>query len=236
MTRTAPEEMVVYDGCEACPYLPDRDARMPLRLPSAKLNGAEFDQRLAEGDRRSGVYLYRTACPTCSACEPIRVIADQFEPSKTMKRVKKRGDSEITVVIGKPVVDAIHVDLFNLHRRERGLDHDHSEVDAFGYEMFLAETCCETFEMSYYLKDRLIGAAICDRGSNSISAVYCYFDPSESKLSPGVYSVLKQIELCQQERYEYLYLGLFIAESPHMSYKARYQPHQRLVNGEWLSQ
>jgi arginine-tRNA-protein transferase len=32
----------------------------------------------------------------------------------------------------------------------------------------------------------------------------------------------------------YLYLGLYIAESLHMRYKARFVPHQRLLDGKWL--
>jgi arginine-tRNA-protein transferase len=32
----------------------------------------------------------------------------------------------------------------------------------------------------------------------------------------------------------YLYLGLYIAESRAMAYKARYRPHQRLQDGRWV--
>jgi arginine-tRNA-protein transferase len=45
--------------------------------------------------------------------------------------------------------------------------------------------------------------------------------------------VLKQVELCKAWGLRYLYLGLFIAESERMKYKARFLPHQRRIDGIW---
>ena len=81
----------------------------------------QFDQRLAEGDRRSGVYLYRTECPTCRACQPIRLDIAQFRPDATQRRMQRKGDEQLTVRLGAPIVDRNRVRLFNLHRDGRGL-------------------------------------------------------------------------------------------------------------------
>ena len=70
-------------------------------------------------------------------------------------------------------------------------------------------------------------------GAESMSAVYFYFDPDHSRLSPGVYNVVKQIELCRRRRMRYLYLGFHIAGSQHMAYKSQYLPHERLIDGCW---
>ena len=29
-------------------------------------------------------------------------------------------------------------------------------------------------------------------------------------------------------------IGLYVADCPSMAYKARYLPHERLINGEWV--
>ncbi|QDU97913.1 arginyltransferase [Lignipirellula cremea] len=234
MKKNFSNELIVYDGCEKCPYLPNRIARLPLRLPNQELSGEQFDERLASGDRRSGVYLYHTECPSCSSCIPIRLPVADFAPGATMRRVKRQGDRLLRTVISEPTVDQQRIDLFNKHRTGRGLSHEQPAVDALGYEMFLTETCCDTIEMAYYLDEELVGVAICDHGQESISAVYCYYDPDYSRLSLGVYSVMKQIEQCRLWGAQYLYLGLYIAESPHMSYKSRYQPHELLVKGKWV--
>ena len=79
----------------------------------------------------------------------------------------------------------------------------------------------------------LVGVAVVDRGMTSLSAVYCCYDPHCSRLGLGTYSILKQIELCRRLGLRHLYLGLHIAESKPMAYKARFRPHQRLLSGRW---
>lgn len=226
-------ETVVYDGLDECPYLPGQTARMPLRLPSRMLTGAEFDARLAAGDRRSGPLLYTTHCPQCTACEPIRIAVNRFVPSRSQQRIWRRGQQQFRTVLGEPQVDAERVALFNRHRVERGLCHDGRMSDESDYEQFLVESCCDTREIAYYVADRLMMVAIIDCGATALSAVYTYFDPATSVLGPGVYSVLNEIELCRATGRRYLYLGYYIAASPHMKYKAQYQPHERRVAGEW---
>lgn len=232
-------EVVVYDHLDPCTYLPGRTARLPLRIPIRTLTGEEFDARLNQGDRRTGAYLYRPTCPACRACEPIRLDAFEFRPHQTQRRVLRKGNEALQTIVDSPSVDAQRVALYNAHRLGRGLAQADGEIDESGYAGFLTETCCRTLEIQYRLKDdgassgRLIGVAICDQGRMSLSAVYCYYDPELARLSPGVYSVLKQIELCREWGLRYLYLGLYIADSPHMSYKARYLPHERLIEGQW---
>jgi arginine-tRNA-protein transferase len=75
--------------------------------------------------------------------------------------------------------------------------------------------------------------ALVDRAEDALSAVYCYYDPTYGSLSLGTYSILKQIELCRSWGLRYLYLGLYIAGSEHMRYKARFLPHERLLDGRW---
>ncbi len=68
-----PPELIVYDRLQPCPYLPERFALMPLRIHARLLQRSELEHRLDTGDRRQGIFLYRTSCPGCRACEPIRI-------------------------------------------------------------------------------------------------------------------------------------------------------------------
>jgi len=75
--------------------------------------------------------------------------------------------------------------------------------------------------------------AVADRGSEALSAVYCAFAPDFPGISLGTYCILKQIEACKAWGLRYLYLGLYVAECRHLAYKARFLPHERLIQGEW---
>tara|TARA_R110002096_G_scaffold215310_9_gene403103 strand:+ start:10494 stop:11204 length:711 start_codon:yes stop_codon:yes gene_type:complete len=226
-------EIIVYDNVDECPYLPKTMARMPLRRPTKKLTGPQFDQRMFEGDRRYGRFLYRTACGDCQACEPIRISIRDFKPNKTQRRTLTRGNAQFLTVVQTPVVDSEHVALYNDHSDRKGLNSHSKTTSAYDYKMFLADTCCDTFEFSYYHEGKLIGVSIADRGSTCLSAVYCFYDLDFAKLSPGTFSVLKQIEKCADWNLEFLYLGYYVAENAHMNYKASFYPHQRLIDGEW---
>lgn len=229
-----PPELVVYDREQACPYLPTETARLPLRLPSRPLSNPELGRRLESGDRRQGFVLYRPTCPACSACEPIRLSAAEYRLTRTQKRLLKRGDEMLSMSIGPPVVEERRVWLYNKHKDERGLRDGQPPIDQDGYRDFLVATCCDTFEMTYRLKDEIVGVAIVDRSDSALSAVYCCYDPARADLSIGTYSVLKQLELCKLWGLQHLYLGLYIAGCSSMEYKARYLPHERLKAGQWV--
>ncbi len=228
-----PPELVVRDELQPCPYLEGRISRLPLRIPARGLERQELEERLARGDRRQGLFLYRPACPGCVACEPIRVDLHSFHPSRSQRRTLARGDRLISMDLGEPIADHERVALYNKHKSLRGLSAGQGEVDVRSYREFLAMSCCDTIEIRYRLAGALVGVAIVDRSSEALSAVYCYYDPSHERLGLGTYSILKQLELCGAWGLRYLYLGLYIAESEHMRYKARFLPHERLLDGHW---
>ena len=231
----SPPELVVYDKPGPCPYFADRIARLPLRLPARALRREELEDRLETGDRRQGLVLYRTACPACVACEPIRIDVRRFALRRAHRRILKSGEQRLTTEIGPPLADERRVELYNRHKTGRGLTDRQEPIDLDGYRDFLGSTCCDTFELRYSVDRELIGVAVVDRGSSSLSAVYCYYDPAYEQLSPGTFSILKQLELCRRWGLTYLYLGLYIADSEAMRYKARFRPHERLIAGAWTA-
>ena len=64
--------MIGLDVAKSVFQLHGIDASGSVQL-RRKLRRDELDGALAEGDRRQGVFLDRPSCPTCTACEAIRI-------------------------------------------------------------------------------------------------------------------------------------------------------------------
>lgn len=233
MRRLPLRFLVVADEPEPCPYLPDRRMRLPLRMPTARLRPEDFDLLLAEGDRRSGPLLYRPACEGCSACEALRVPVSRFRPTRSQRRVWKRNEGEVRVERHRPAATPENVRLYNRHARERGLSLKPEPSSETDYRFFLVDSCVDTWELRYFVGDALVAVSVLDFGRDSVSSVYHYFDPDHAWRSLGVYSVMKEIELCAAEGIAWYYLGLYVAACDHLNYKADYHPHQRRIGGRW---
>jgi arginine-tRNA-protein transferase len=173
-------------------------------------------------------------CPNCCACQSIRIDVNNYKFSRNARRVLSRGDKRFTQQITDLHADQERVALFNKHRRARGLAKRDTDIDLEEYIWGFVRSCLDSFEIVYRFNGQLVAVAICDAGKSSMSAVYTYYDPDFPKDSIGTYSILKQIELCAARRMEHLYLGFYVEGSPHMVYKSRFLPHERLINGEWI--
>ncbi|MFM2247766.1 MAG: hypothetical protein RL071_3841 [Pseudomonadota bacterium] len=232
MPSPRPREHVLYDEPEPCPYLPGRMARMPLRLQLRPLQPAAFDELLAQGDRRVGQMLYRTACGSCAACEPLRLPVAAFAPTRSQRRALQK-NRDVVVEAGPATYTAEKLALYNRHKRERGLSHSDEPMTRSSYEGWFLSTCVTTVEMRYLVDGRLIGVGILDLGEQDASSVYFYFDPDEAPRSLGVFSALMELAWLRSRGGRYLYMGLWVEDCRHLYYKAGYAPHERRIGGEW---
>lgn len=236
-----PPEIVVSDCEEPCPYIEGNVARRPMRLPTRALSPEELDQRLELGDRRAGMLFYTQACPSCRACEPLRLDTSAFVPSASQRRAFRKAREVVRIEIGPPMVDDARVSLFDRHQTVRGLRKHERAMSEMDYAGFLVERPVEAFEIRYFLPtdqgDQLVGIAITDRGKDAWSAVYTYYEPelpeAHRSLSLGTFSVLVQLELARRANVRFLYLGLAIQANEHMRYKFAFLPHERRIDGAW---
>ena len=131
-------QKLVYDGLQRCPYREGQVARMPLYRQLRRLTLEEADVRFGNAERRVGSCLYQTACPTCTACEGLRVPVADFKPSKSQRRVLNRWAGHTRIEYGPATFSEAKLDLFNRHKRERGLlSSEDAEMTAMGYTLSL---------------------------------------------------------------------------------------------------
>ena len=225
--------VIVQDETQSCPYLTDVVARMPLQLPVGNVSPQVTDRLLELGYRRSGDFVYRTQCPSCNECKPTRIDVSKFRVTRSMTRVLQRGDRDLTCRWGPAEVDQRRVQMFNDHRAARNLG-EGAPVDIMSYRSFLGDSCCDTTELSVYLRDQMVAISIMDVGETSTSAVYTHFAPAASCYSLGTYAILKQIQWAIATGRQFLYLGMYVADNQHLNYKARFLPQQRLCDGVWV--
>lgn len=216
-----------------CNYLPGREATDEAWL-STGLNPRAYHELMNRGFRRSGHILYRPVCASCRMCVPIRVPTATFAPSKSQRRNLRR-NADVRVYVAPP---RLSDEKLGVYRRYLAGQHQGSPqgTDAESLREFLYSTCVQSIEFEY--RDNagvLLGVSIADLCNESLSSVYHFFDPAHAKRGIGVFSVLKEIEWAGQRGIPQYYLGYWIQGCATMDYKAQYNPHELLVDGQWVA-
>lgn len=218
-----------------CSYLPDHYARSQVAAPTHLIDTELYSRLVERGFRRSGLFTYRPHCDQCRACLSVRVDAGQFKPDRTQRKTRRR-HADLQTRSFPLHWNAEHYDLYQRYQQGRHPGQGMDEDSQSQYTQFLLASRVDTFLVEFRQPDgRLKMVSIIDRLKDGWSSVYTFFDP-EDPGSLGTYGVLWQLEQCRQLGLPWLYLGYWIRESRKMSYKARFQPYQLLVNGAWQPQ
>jgi len=239
MTSQQPKTLLNFyrTGPMPCPYRAgqiERNLFTELLGPYGSIASIELHDHLTKaGFRRSHTVVYRPACPSCNACVPVRIPAAQFAPSKSQARtITRNRDLTMTFVRTEPTEEQFA--LFSAYQRHRHAGGDMAAMSFTDYHAMVDDALGQTRLAEFRDPDgRLVGACLTDFLRDALSAVYSFFDPDEDSRSLGNYIVLSLIEYAERQDLDHVYLGYWIADSPKMSYKARFRPLEALGPDGW---
>jgi arginine-tRNA-protein transferase len=229
---------------QPCPYLPGRLERKLFTHLTFDKPAVLVDNLLKGGFRRSQNIAYMPYCEGCSACVSVRVLVDEFEPGRTMRRIMDR-NRRLSVRRIAPKATTEQYRLFRDYIDNRHGDGGMADMSVLDYTMMVEDSVVETFLSEYReapslpLAERgetlgpLKGLALCDRLSDGISMVYSYYDAEACSASLGTYMILEHIAYARRLGLPYLYLGYWINGSRKMAYKTRYTPQEHLTANGW---
>lgn len=219
------------DDLSPCPYLPEKKKQYEYFL-AHNLNEQEISYLLSEGWRKFGIYFFRTSCPDCRNCIPLRVPTADFSPSKSQRRNLKKNEN-IVVKFGQPQFNYRAYEIYEAHSKTR-FSQD-CDMELFIQNFYTPS--CPGLQSEYYLDDKLIGVGFLDRGVDCLSSIYFVFDPEYEQMGLGTLSILKEIEHAHTLGLTYYYLGYYVAACDRMSYKDRFRPRQHYdwVTEEWVA-
>ncbi|MFL5340849.1 MAG: arginyltransferase [Gemmataceae bacterium] len=219
-----------------CHYLPDQVWRLEYELVG-RVSRDEYLQRMRDGWRRFGHTMFKPKCASCTACRTLRVLAAQFRPNRSQRRVRKLNEGALRLEIGLPSVSAQKLALYDKYHAFQVAAKDwpeHAPKDAADYIDSYVDNPFPVQEWCFYLGDRLVGVGYVDDLPGALSAIYFFYDPDERDRSLGTWNVLCLINEAARRDVPHVYLGYFVDGCQSLEYKANYLPNQiREADGTW---
>ncbi|OGV33532.1 MAG: hypothetical protein A2020_10565 [Lentisphaerae bacterium GWF2_45_14] len=211
-----------------CPYL-DNKTWAYSAFRTFAMAPAVYEYLIGSGWRRSGLIFYQNSCPGCSECRPIRINVEKFRPDRSQSRNIRR-NSDIICSVRPFAHNHEEQELYNRYVIKR---HEQKLSGADVYAELFADSPVQSMAIKYYLGPRLAAVGWMDIMPESISSIYLAYDPDFSSRGLGVFSILKQIELCRFLGKKSLHLGFHVKDSKKMCYKSKFKSAELLIDEQW---
>lgn len=226
-----------------CPYLEGQfERKVFTHLVGSK--APEMNDLLTQGGfRRSQNIAYRPACETCRACVSVRILAQEFSPSRSMRRVLQR-NSDLVGVMRDAEPSTEQYSLFRAYLDARHRKGGMSDMTVLDYAMMVEDTHVDTKVIEYRRRGpdsfitgtgqgELLAVALTDKMSDGLSMVYSFFDPELEERSLGTFMILDHIARVVAMGLPHVYLGYWVKGSRKMNYKRRFVPQEHLGPKGW---
>jgi leucyl-tRNA---protein transferase len=217
-----------------CPYLGGKEERKVFTHLVGE-RAPELNNILTQGGfRRSQSIAYRPACEGCRSCVSVRVVAKDFRPTPSMRRVMRR-NADVASDMRIAVPTSEQYAIFRAYLDSRHRDGGMADMTVLDYAMMVEDSHIETRIIEYRQRGNgeLVAIALTDVLGDGLSMVYSFFEPDQAARSLGTFMVLDHIARAQRMGLAYVYLGYWVRGSRKMDYKSRFLPQERLMPDGW---
>jgi arginine-tRNA-protein transferase len=226
-----------------CPYLPGHEERKVFTHLVGE-RARELNDLLTNGGfRRSQSIAYRPACENCRACVSVRVVAADFQPTRSMRRIAER-NADIIGDMRVAVPTSEQYSVFRSYLDSRHRDGGMADMTVLDYAMMVEDSHVETRVVEYRRRGpdstlngrgagELLAVALTDVLGDGLSMVYSCFEQGEAARSLGTFMILDHIARARHMGLAYVYLGYWVSGSRKMGYKGRFLPQERLSQDGW---
>ncbi len=191
-----------------------------------------YNQLIQHGYRRSGTQTYCPHCNNCKACIACRVCVNRFQPNRNQRRCL-RNNQDLSKQITHASFTEEYFQLYQKYLNSRHRESNMANPTTDDFRHFLYCDWSDTLFIELRKNQTLIAVAVCDITLTGLSAVYTFFDPDESKRSPGTLCILLQIQHTQIMQLDYLYMGYWIDNCQKMQYKTNFKPMEFYIDNIW---
>ncbi|HEU5275520.1 MAG TPA: arginyltransferase [Xanthobacteraceae bacterium] len=223
-----------------CPYLEGKEERKVFTHLVGERAGELNDLLTHGGFRRSQSIAYRPACEACRACVSVRVVADDFRPTRSMRRVLER-NSDVVGELRAAVPTSEQYSVFRAYLDSRHHDGGMADMTVLDYAMMVEDSHVVTKMVEYRLRSAdgtrsgdLLAVALTDVLGDGLSMVYSFYEPDAGERSLGTLMILDHIVRARRMGLPYVYLGYWVRGSRKMDYKGRFLPQERLMSEGWV--
>lgn len=182
-----------------------------------------LDNLLEQGWFRGGNVMYRSKmlCLEDSVYSVVNIRSNlsEYRFSKSMRKLLNKNNRKFSFNIQALSITP-EMELLYKQQSKKFKGFVHSSLENYLYEG-MRHNFFNTLELTVYDKEKLVAVSFFDLGKNSIASLMALYDDDYKKYSPGIYTMLMEIQYGLDNGFKYYYPGYIFSGSDLFDYKLK---------------
>lgn len=188
-----------------------------------RLTPVKLDKLLATGYFRNANIMFQSQvlCLDGNLCNVlnVRLPLKGYALPKRMAKIWRRGLNQFRIEIKRAEITPEKSELYNKHRKRfKGFQFRDLEQLLYGDSPVRV---FDTFEVNVYDGEKLVAYSFFDVGQKSIASILGVFDESYGSFSPGIFTMLAEINWALQNDFKFYYPGYVLDKTSQFDYKLK---------------